>query len=613
MRRRPDGAAASPRPPRTLATAAALLRFSPTHARLIPLLVAIGLAASLAESFGVSLVVLLFYSLTGRAAEAAAASGILGRAFAAVIEEIGGGAMLAAAIFGLIAANAALRLGNGLIAASIRYRLCEAARNRLHQQFLEVSYDFILGRDRGQLYNVLVGESWSMGEMYMCICRILINISSIVIFVLFLLLVSWQLLLIAGGGITLLLGGLHYLSGPARRLGRLMREKHEILAERALAMLQGMRALRAFGQEARYHRAFEAASAEARRVSMAFERLNALVSPTVRIGCLALLAAIILVSGPIGVSFAATLAFSALFYRLQPHVHELKSNLLHAAGLEATARNVIGMLNRSDKTYLTSGATPFAGLRREIRFERVSFAYPGAPSPCLDRISFAIPAGEVTALVGRSGAGKTTIVNLLLRLCRPDAGSIAADGVSLDALDRAGWLRRIAAAGQDVELVEGTVRDNLRLAAPQADLAAIRAAAATAGILEVIESLPEGYDSWIGQQGLKLSGGQRQRLGLARALLRDPDILILDEAVNALDSGLEREIWAAVRRKMAGRTVLAITHRLETIMSADRVICIGSGRVLECGSPAELASRPASELWRLLRQEAGVREVAAGG
>jgi subfamily B ATP-binding cassette protein MsbA len=592
MERRGDGNAGPPQT--TVAIVKALLRFSSAHARLLPLLVIFGLAASFAESLGISLIVLFLYSMMGRASEAAAASGIIGKAFAIVTAETGGGTRLAVLIFGMVVANASLRFAYNQINASIRYRLCETARNRLHQQFLQVSYDFILGHDQGQLLNILAGESWSMGEMYLCVCGILINTSSIIIFVLFLLAVSWQLLVIAGFGIILLFVGMHYLSEPARKLGRRMREEHENLAERMLVMLQGMRALRIFGQEQRYQRAFELASAEVRRASMAFERLNALVSPAVQIGYLALLAVIVLASDPMGVSFAATLAFVALLYRLQPHVHDLESNLLRAAQLEASARSVMGMLDRSDKTYLASTSTPFAGLHREIRFESVSFSYAGALSPSLDQISFRMSAGSVTALVGMSGTGKTTIVNLLLGLYRPDSGSIVVDGIRLDELNRTSWLSRIAAAGQDVELIEGTVLDNLRVASPEAGLPAIRSAARTARILDAIESLPQGFDSWIGQQGLKLSGGQRQRLGVARALLRNPDVLILDEATNALDSRLENEIWGAIRRELAGRTLLVITHRLETIMSADQVICIGSGRVLDCGSPAQLRSSSAS-------------------
>jgi ABC-type multidrug transport system fused ATPase/permease subunit len=586
----------------------ALLRLSSTHARLLPLLIILGLAASFTESLGISLIVLFLYSMMGRASEAAA-SGIIGKAFAVVTAETGGGMKLAVLIFCMVVANAALTFTYHLINALIRYSVSEVVRNRLHKQFLEVSYDFILRHDQGSLLNIWAGESWTMGEMYLCVCRILINTSSSIIFIMFLLVVSWKLTLVAAPGMVLLLIGMHYLSKPARELGRQMRQEHENLAERMLVTLQGMRALRAFGQEQRYQHTFEAASAEVRRTSLAFERLNALVSPSVQIGYLLLLVVIILVSNPMGVSFAATLAFVALLYRLQPHIREFESNLLHTVQLEASARNIMRMLDRSDKTYLASGVKSFCGLRQEICFEAVSFTYTGALSPSLNQISFSIPAGAVTALVGMSGAGKTTIVNLLLGLYRQDSGSIMVDGIRLDELSHTSWLSRIAAAGQDVELIEGTVQNNLRVAWPQADLPAMRAAAKTAGILDAIENLPQGFDSWIGQQGLKLSGGQRQRLGLARALLRDPDILILDEATNALDSGLEREIWGAIRQKLAGRTLLVITHRLETVMSTDQVICIGSGGVLESGSPAELRSRPASVCWALLRNVSDDREA----
>src|SRR5260370_8820082 len=306
-------------PQTTAAIVKALLRFSSAHAWLLPLLVIVGLAASFVESLGISLIVLFLYSMIGRATEAAAMNGIIGKAFAIITAETGGGTRLAVLIFGVVVANASLRFTYNLITAFSRYQLCETARNRLHEQFLQVSYDFILARDQGQLLNIIAGESWTLGEMYLCVSRILINISSVSIFVLFLLVVSWQLLLVAGSGIILLLLAMHHLSEPARKLGRRMREEHENLAERMLVTLQGMRTLRAFGQEQRYQHTFERASAKVRRASMAFERLNALVSPAVQIGYLILLTPLILVSDPMGISFLATLAFVALLHRLQPH------------------------------------------------------------------------------------------------------------------------------------------------------------------------------------------------------------------------------------------------------------------------------------------------------
>ena len=155
----------------------------------------------------------------------------------------------------------------------------------------------------------------------------------------------------------------------------------------------------------------------------------------------------------------------------------------------------------------------------------------------------------------------------------------------LDRVSRPDWLSRTAVAGQDVELVEGTVAENIRMSRPEAGDAEVCAAAELAGALGFIEALPEGFESWIGQQGLNLSGGQRQRLGIARAVLRDPDLLILDEATNGLEATLEEGIRAGLRRAFAGRTLVVVTHRTETALAADHVVCIQGGRVVVEGAP----------------------------
>jgi ABC-type multidrug transport system fused ATPase/permease subunit len=571
--------------------------------------VGLGLAAALADGISTSLVVLLLYSLMGHVADVTSSNGLFAKILELTNADFDGGTTLTILILVSLAINIGLTFIYTTITANIRYRLSEYVRNCLCKQFFDVSYDFILRHDQGELLNVWNGDSWLMGDMYLYVSRLLINICASIVFLLLLAIISWKLLVVAGLGILLLFTAMHYLAEPARHLGRRMRDEHEKLAERMIVTLHGMRTLRAFSQEVRYQHAFERASAQVRRTSLAFERLYALVAPAVQLGYLLLLVAIVLVGQPLAVSFAATLAFAALLYRFQPYVRELQSNLLSIAQLQTSVAGVTGMLDRCDKSYITSGSARFCGLQSGIRFQNVTFAYAGASSPSLDQVSFTVPAGSVTALVGASGAGKTTIVNLLLGLYRPASGSILVDGIRLQELRREEWLSKIATAGQDVELVEGTVGDNLRVARPNADVSAMRVAAEIAGILETIEDLPDGFDSWIGEQGLQLSGGQRQRLGLARALLRDPDILILDEATSALNSTLEDDILRAIRHKLGGRTLLIITHRLETAMSADQVICIGSGQVLESASPTELRGRPSSAFWALLN-DAGVRRQA---
>lgn len=208
-------------------------------------------------------------------------------------------------------------------------------------------------------------------------------------------------------------------------------------------------------------------------------------------------------------------------------------------------------------------------------------------------MSFVIRRGEVTALSGPSGSGKTTIINLLLRLYEPSSGRITVDGVDLLDLTRESWLGSVAIAGQDVELVEGTVAQNIRLARHEATAEELRQACEDAGILEDILEIPEGFDARIGPGGLSFSGGQRQRIGLARALIRRPDILILDEALSALETGLEDRIKRRIAAIMDGRTIITVSHRADALATADAVIRIDHGRVVNSDSGSGGVARAA--------------------
>jgi ABC-type multidrug transport system fused ATPase/permease subunit len=239
-------------------------------------------------------------------------------------------------------------------------------------------------------------------------------------------------------------------------------------------------------------------------------------------------------------------------------------------------------------------------LRDSISFRKVTFRYDSGSDPALVDVSFDIPAGKITALVGASGAGKTTIVNLLLRLYSATEGNIRIDGRAIEDIRRTDWLGLIAIAGQDVDLVEGTVIENIRMAKNDASEEEVLHALRVAGISELVEALPDKYDTWVGQHGLHFSGGQRQRLGLARAIVRNPQFLILDEAMSALDRALEESVKRAIQLQFKGRTLLLITHRLESVLDADHVVCIEDGRVCAEGFPARLLADPNSMLSRSL-------------
>jgi subfamily B ATP-binding cassette protein MsbA len=236
-------------------------------------------------------------------------------------------------------------------------------------------------------------------------------------------------------------------------------------------------------------------------------------------------------------------------------------------------------------------APPLAPIAGELRFENVTFAYSKDAAPVLHGLNAHIEAGQIVALVGPSGAGKTTIVSLVPRFYEPDAGRITLDGVPLDRIPLRALREAIAIVPQEPLLFSGTIAENIRYGRLMATQAEIELAAREANAEEFIADLPRGYETTVGERGLRLSGGQRQRISIARAVLRDPRILILDEATSALDSHSERLIEGALDRLLPGRTTLIIAHRLSTIRRANVILYIENGRVTEAGTHDDLLAR----------------------
>jgi ATP-binding cassette subfamily C protein CydD len=229
--------------------------------------------------------------------------------------------------------------------------------------------------------------------------------------------------------------------------------------------------------------------------------------------------------------------------------------------------------------------------RADVAFEDVTFVYDGAQGPALQSVSFTIGEHQRVALVGPSGAGKTTIISLLLRFFDPQQGSVKIGGVDARNLRLADLRNQIALVAQDTYLFHGTIADNLRIAKPDATDAELRAAADAAHIDEFIRSLPDGYETQVGERGAQLSGGQRQRVAIARALLKNAPILILDEATSSVDPASERAIQAALDRLTEKRTTIVIAHRLSTIQKADRILVLNEGAVVERGTHDELVGK----------------------
>ena len=224
-----------------------------------------------------------------------------------------------------------------------------------------------------------------------------------------------------------------------------------------------------------------------------------------------------------------------------------------------------------------------------IRFDEVEFRYPTRlDTPALTGFSLAVESGDTVALVGPSGAGKTTVFQLLLRFYDPQQGSITMDGVDLRACDPQALRARIAIVSQDPVIFSTTAMENIRYGRPEASDAEVRAAAAAANASGFIEALTDGYGTFLGERGVRLSGGQRQRIAIARAILRNPAVLLLDEATSALDAESERAVQDALQPLMRGRTTLVIAHRLATVQSAQRIVVMEEGRIVASGTHGEL-------------------------
>ena len=477
------------------------------------------------------------------------------------------------------------------------YRL----RLRIFEQLQAFSLSYFTKTNSGSLINTLTGE---IRELMMAIAILLMIFtkgSMLIAFFASILVLSWQLTVISVMLFALVSVGLSTLLRKVREASFDVTKANAGYTSISLEFIHGIRTVQAFvGQDHERERCDRAnyQILQALKKNMV---VRALVEPLTEGAGVLMLLGILMVGFayliPQGyLTSASFLTFLLVLLRTIPIVRQLNAIRARLSNLYGSFDNIKQLLRTDDKPYFKNGHIQFTQLKQGIEFKDVDFAY-NADEIVLQQISLTIPRGKTVALVGGSGAGKSTLADLIPRFYDPIHGKILIDGVELQQFNINSLRRKLAVVSQSTFIFNASVRDNIAYAMAEADEDAIIEAARLANALEFIQNMPQGFDTPLGDRGLRLSGGQRQRIAIARALLRNPEILILDEATSALDSVSERLIQESIEKLAVGRTVIAIAHRLSTIMRADQVVVLEQGRIVEQGTYQQLLDRR-GQLWR---------------
>ncbi len=479
--------------------------------------------------------------------------------------------------------------------------LMHRLRIQIFEQLQSLQLSYFLTIKSGELINTITTENERLkavisGFSYMVTRTLVGSVYFVSMF-----LISWQLSMVALIVFTLLGIGLSQFNSRVREAGVAVSKTSGEFTSIAIEFIHGIRTIQASVTQNSERSKFYTASMNIVNASNQATAAMALVKPLAESIATTVLILMIIFAYTIFVSngtlqVASLLTFFFVLFRLTPIFQEVNGARTQINFMKGSADTIKNLLRTEDKPYLENGTRTFSGLEKSIDFVSVDFGY-SMNNIILQNITLSIEKGKMTAFVGSSGAGKTTLVDLIPRFYDSTEGFISIDGVALRNFDISSLRRKISVVSQETFIFNATVRENIAYGTENASQNAVMEAARAANALEFIEEMPEGFNTQLGDRGVRLSGGQRQRLAIARALLRDPDILILDEATSALDSVSERLIQESLERLSAGRTVISIAHRLSTIAKADKVVVLERGKIIEQGSYQELLTKRGG-LWK---------------
>ncbi len=498
-----------------------------------------------------------------------------------------------AAIIGLALVRGAAQYASNYLLNYVSNRILLKLRLEMFERMIHTSASFFQRETASTVINAVVFEVNQILSVLTGVMITLVRDSMTVIFLLgYLFYLNWQLTLI----VAVILPGIGWLvSKINRRLRRLNREHQTLTNELSYIVeetVAGYKVVKTHNGERYEMDRFTAMSKRLRGYAMRMTISGGLAQPITQFLSSIALAIVITIAVVQSANDQTTVggfvAFvTSMLLVISPLKHLIDVNQPLQRGMTA-AELIFGLIDEPLEP--KGGGRPLAQARGEIEYRAVSFDYGASERPTLDRISFKVAPGEMVALAGPSGGGKSTLVNLLPRFFDATDGAILVDGVPIVDYDVHALRSQLAMVSQDVVLFNDSIAANVAYGGTP-NRERVQAALEAANLAEMVAAMPEGMDTLIGGNGMRLSGGQRQRLAIARAIYKDAPILILDEATSALDSESERHVQAALERLMEGRTTLVIAHRLSTIERADRILVLEAGRIAEEGSHDELLRR----------------------
>jgi ATP-binding cassette subfamily B protein len=507
---------------------------------------------------------------------------------------------------GLALATMVAQMANSYLLAWVGQRFLLDVRTSLYSHLQRLSLDFFERRKLGDTLSRLVADIDAISRLALSAPADVITAGLTLVFFLgSMFFLDWRLSLITLTIALAVAGLMPVFTRLIKSSTRESRRRTGTLAAIAEDTLSGVALVQAYNRQALEQRRYDRESRGALEALMLTARLRAVFLPLIDfVQVLAALA--VLGFGTVAVAnnrltVGGLVAFLAYLSRMFTPVARLAqvSTVIYAAS--AAAERVIEFFRAEPTIVDRPGARSLGRAEGYVEFDRVSFTYPGTSSRALDEVSFKAGPGDTIALVGRSGAGKSTVAKFLLRFYDPSAGKLLLDGNDLRDLETASVRANVAVLLQETLMLDGTVRENILYGKPDATEDELVAAATAAEAHDFIMELPDGYDSAVGQKGRRLSGGQRQRVAIARAMIRDAPVLVLDEPTTGLDAEAGQKILGPLHRLMSGRTTIVISHNLMTVRSATQIVVLDHGRVVERGTHDELIARAGiyEQLYRL--------------